>query len=117
MQTSFSGSSRFLGAEPSFPYPCRSPKYSAPEIMISKCRDRKYWMVSIKCKDRNKLLFDTVCTLADLEYDVFHASIDSAEGVALQEYYIKSRTGGTGAVGYVNFRRRNEAENIGDIMS
>lgn len=26
--------------------------------------------------DRNKLLFDTVCTLSDLNYDVYHAAVD-----------------------------------------
>jgi hypothetical protein len=25
--------------------------------------------VTIVCKDRNKLFFDTVCTLADMQYD------------------------------------------------
>ena len=52
--------------------------------------------MTIRCKDRNKLLFDTVCTLADMDYDVYHATIDSQEGIAHQEYYIKPRYGGTG---------------------
>lgn len=60
------------------------------------CSDRNYWLVNIECKDRNKLLFDTVCTLADLNYDVFHATIDSVNGRAIQEYYIRSRQGCTG---------------------
>lgn len=60
------------------------------------CSDRNYWLVNIECKDRNKLLFDTVCTLADLDYDVFHATIDSVNGRAVQEYYIRSRLGCTG---------------------
>ena len=33
------------------------------------------------CTDRPKLLFDTLCTLADLDYDVYHASIDSTDKV------------------------------------
>ena len=56
----------------------------------------KYWLVTIKCKDRTKLLFDTVCTLADMDYDVFHATIDSVQGDAMQEYYIKPRLGKPG---------------------
>ena len=32
--------------------------------------------MKVHCKDREKLLFDTVCTLADLDYDVYHATID-----------------------------------------
>ena len=58
---------------------------------------RGYWLVAITCKDRNKLLFDTVCTLADMQYDVFHATIDSQGGVAMQEYWIKSCNGSCGA--------------------
>lgn len=56
----------------------------------------KYWLVTIKCRDRTKLLFDTVCTLADMDYDVFHATIDSIQGDAMQEYYIKPRLGKPG---------------------
>ena len=58
-----------------------------------------YWLVTVKCKDRTKLLFDTVCTLADMDYDVFHATIDSTEGVASQEYYIRPRLGKPGQFG------------------
>ena len=67
-----------------------------PIVTISMCSDRNYWLVNIECKDRNKLLFDTVCTLADLNYDVFHATIDSVNGRAVQEYYVRSRQGCTG---------------------
>ena len=56
----------------------------------------KYWLVTIKCKDRSKLLFDTVCTLADMDYDVYHATIDSVKGDAMQEYYIRPRLGKPG---------------------
>ncbi len=67
----------------------RSPKHSKPEVMITYCNMSGYWLVAIKCKDRSKLLFDTVCTLSDLDYDVFHATIDSHQGAAIQEYYIR----------------------------
>ena len=77
--------------------PRRSPKHSTPMVRIQRCSDRPYWLVNIECKDRNKLLFDTVCTLADMNYDVYHASIDSEKGQALQEYYIRTRYGCTGA--------------------
>ena len=76
-------------------------------VKISKCCDRKYWLVNIECKDRNKLLFDTVCTLADLNYDVFHATIDSADGRAVQEYYIKSRQGSAGERGHPPARSKS----------
>ena len=74
----------------------RSPKHSRPVVKITLDARRGYWLVAITCKDRNKLLFDTVCTLADLDYEVFHATIDSRAGVAMQEYWIKSRNGCTG---------------------
>ena len=65
-------------------------------VAITHCGDSGYWLVTITCKDRSKLLFDTVCTLADLDYDVYHATIDSNDGVAQQEYYVKPRLGRTG---------------------
>eukprot|EP00891_Asterochloris_glomerata_P002138 jgi/Astpho2/2138/Aster-03131 len=73
----------------------RSPKHSKPVVAITHCGDSGYWLVTITCKDRSKLLFDTVCTLADLDYDVYHATIDSNDGVAQQEYYVKPRLGRT----------------------
>ena len=51
---------------------------------------RGYSYIYVRCADRPKLLFDTVCTLADLQYSVFHATIDSAGGIAYQEYYVQS---------------------------
>ncbi|XRB05442.1 ACT domain-containing protein ACR5 [Pycnococcus provasolii] len=49
---------------------------------------RSYTHIYVRCPDRAKLLFDTVCTLADLQYSVYHATIDSAAGMAYQEYYV-----------------------------
>jgi len=34
-----------------------------------------------------------VCTLADLDYDVYHATIKSCDGMATQEYYVRPRYG------------------------
>lgn len=76
----------------------RSPKHDRPQIDIDYSSDCKYWIISIKCRDRTKLLFDTVCTLADLSYDIYHATIDicEQEGTAQQEFYIRPRTGDSG---------------------
>ncbi|QHO24737.1 hypothetical protein HN51_048257 [Arachis hypogaea] len=41
------------------------------------------------CKDRPRLMFDTVCTLTDMQYVIFHASISSHEAYAFQEYFIR----------------------------
>lgn len=70
-----------------------SPKYSRPEVIIQHYGHLNYWMVTIKCKDRNKLFFDTVCTLADLNYDIYHGAIDSEGDTATQLYYIRPRFG------------------------
>jgi glycine cleavage system regulatory protein len=76
------------GSEASY----RSPKYDHPSIDISYCSN--YWTVNIKCRDRAKLLLDTVCTLNDMNFDIYHATIDAdAEGVAHQEYFVRPRAG------------------------
>lgn len=70
----------------------RSPKYDHPSIDISYCSD--YWTVNIKCRDRAKLLLDSVCTLNDMNFDIYHATIDAdAEGIAHQEYFVRPRAG------------------------
>ncbi|KAH0989539.1 hypothetical protein GBA52_001022 [Prunus armeniaca] len=46
-------------------------------------------MVSIECKDRRRLMFDTVCTLTDLQYVIFHASASAQDNYAFQEYFIR----------------------------
>ena len=53
----------------------------------------RYWLVTIVCGDRNKLFFDTVCTLADMNYDVYHGTIDSEGDVASQLFYVRPRYG------------------------
>jgi hypothetical protein len=58
-----------------------SPKFSKPHVTIQHYCHLNYWMVTIRCKDRNKLFFDTVCTLSDLNYDVYHGAIDQVRGV------------------------------------
>ncbi|WVZ57261.1 hypothetical protein U9M48_007666 [Paspalum notatum var. saurae] len=50
---------------------------------------KDYSVVTIRCKDRPKLLFDTVCTLTDMQYVVFHGSVDTEGPQAYQEYYIR----------------------------
>ncbi|MCO5564121.1 hypothetical protein L7F22_017777 [Adiantum nelumboides] len=65
-----------------------------PKISIENCV-KGYSVVSIRSKDRPKLLFDTVCTLTDMQYIVFHATIDSDRPNAIQEYYIRHMDGCT----------------------
>ncbi|XP_020212817.1 ACT domain-containing protein ACR4 isoform X2 [Cajanus cajan] len=62
---------------------------SRPKVTVVNLSDNDYSVVTIQCKDRAKLLFDIVFTLTDMQYVVFHASIDSEGPNAYQEYYIK----------------------------
>jgi len=48
-----------------------------PKVTVVNWSDSDYSVVTIQCKDRAKLLFDIVFTLTDMQYVVFHASIDS----------------------------------------
>ncbi|PKA57132.1 starch phosphorylase [Apostasia shenzhenica] len=66
-----------------------------PVIKIDRCEDKGYSVVNIRCKDRPKLLFDIVCTLTDMQFVVFHASVSSDGAYALQELYIRDKDGCT----------------------
>ncbi|WCJ22063.1 ACT domain-containing protein ACR4 [Euphorbia peplus] len=60
-----------------------------PNVTVVNWYDKDYSVVTIRSKDRPKLLFDTVCTLTDMEYVVFHANIDAEGPEAYQEYYVR----------------------------
>lgn len=68
------------------------------EVSITDWPRLKYWRVTILCRDRPKLLFDTLCTLADLDYEVYHATVVSnrQEETAFQDFYIRPRFGEIG---------------------
>lgn len=68
-----------------------SPPTSPPEsdntktcVSIERCIEKGYSIVTIQCKDRRRLMFDTVCTLIDMQYVIFHASVDACRGYAYQ---------------------------------
>lgn len=44
------------------------------QVSIENCKEKGYSIVTVRSKDRPKLLFDTVCALTDMQYAVFHAS-------------------------------------------
>ncbi len=52
-------------------------KKDKPVIAIQSRNERGYSVINVACKDRPKLLFDIVCTLTDMQYVVFHATINS----------------------------------------
>ncbi|XP_074309600.1 ACT domain-containing protein ACR4-like isoform X1 [Silene latifolia] len=60
-----------------------------PDVSVVNWFDKDYSVVSVRCKDRPKLLFDTVCTLTDMQYVVFHGSVDAEGPEAYQEYYVR----------------------------
>eukprot|EP00250_Pteridium_aquilinum_P011519 c20123_g1_i1 orf=321-1694(-) len=66
-----------------------------PHISIENCVEKGYSVVNIRCQDRPKLLFDIVCTLTDMQYVVFHGTIDSDGPYGIQEYYIRHMDGCT----------------------
>ncbi|CAI9267773.1 unnamed protein product [Lactuca saligna] len=63
-------------------------------VMIENCAEKGYSIVTVQCKDRRRLMFDTVCTLADMQYVIPHASVDSHGGYAFQEYFVRKIDGG-----------------------
>ncbi|KAH9295472.1 hypothetical protein KI387_039060, partial [Taxus chinensis] len=64
-----------------------------PIVTVQNGVEKGYSVINIKSKDRPKLLFDTICTLTDMQYVVFHGSVDSDGPDAFQEYYIRHMDG------------------------
>ncbi|KAG9445860.1 hypothetical protein H6P81_011988 [Aristolochia fimbriata] len=64
-------------------------KSSGTHVALIDCFEKDYTVVTMRCKDRPKLLFDTLCTLTDMEYVVFHGRVDTGDMEAYQEYYIR----------------------------
>nr|CAB3483633.1 unnamed protein product [Digitaria exilis] len=61
------------------------------KVVVMDCTERQYTVVILRCRDRPKLLFDTLCALTDLHYVVFHGTVDAEQGnkEAYQEYYVR----------------------------
>lgn len=66
-----------------------SDEKQRPNVNVVNWYDKDYSVVTIRCKDRPKLLFDIVCTLTDMQYVVFHGNVDSERSEAHQEYCIR----------------------------
>ncbi|KAK8510578.1 hypothetical protein V6N12_055505 [Hibiscus sabdariffa] len=71
------------------------PPSFKPKITVERCEEKGYSVVTVRCKDRAKLMFDIVCTLTDMQYVVFHANISSNGPHASQEYFIRHMDGCT----------------------
>ncbi|WOL09677.1 ACT domain-containing protein ACR8-like isoform X2 [Canna indica] len=66
---------------------------SPSPVTVQNWVDRGYSIVNVDCHDRPKLLFDVVCTLTDMEYVVFHGTINTDGNRAHQEFYIRHLDG------------------------
>ncbi|KAI3689618.1 hypothetical protein L2E82_47581 [Cichorium intybus] len=65
----------------------------SPLVSVQNCLDKGYSVLNIQSKDRPKLLFDVVCTLTDMQYVVFHATINTTKIGAHLEFFIKHMDG------------------------
>ncbi|KAF7838945.1 ACT domain-containing protein ACR4-like [Senna tora] len=66
---------------------------SKPLVTVDNCADKRYTVVNLRCPDRPKLIFDTVCTLTDMQYVVYHGTVIAEGPEACQEYYIRHMDG------------------------
>jgi len=60
-------------------YSCSTNDRSKLNVTVDDCIDKGYTVVNLRCPDRPKLLFDTVCTITDMQYVVYHGTVN-AEG-------------------------------------
>lgn len=59
-------------------------KSTRPLVTVMDCYERDYTIVTMRSKDRPKLLFDIVCTLTDMQYVVFHGMVNTGRKEAYQ---------------------------------
>ena len=55
-------------------------------VSVQDWSEKGYSVVNVRCEDRPKLLFDIVCTLTDMQYVIFHATIDT-EGTQASQVF------------------------------
>ncbi|GER50107.1 bifunctionaluridylyltransferase/uridylyl-removing enzyme, partial [Striga asiatica] len=81
---------------------CIGLKIDLPQP-IKRCKEKDYSVVTVKCKDRLKLMFDSVCTLTAVQYVVFHTTISSdgpyASQVRFQIFLLFVTRAGVSTVG------------------
>ncbi|XP_078171720.1 ACT domain-containing protein ACR4-like [Carex rostrata] len=59
------------------------------QVTVENCNDRGYTIVNVRCNDRQKILLDTVCTLTDMQYVIFHATVIAEGPEAYLELYVR----------------------------
>lgn len=55
-----------------------------PHVTVFNCSEKDYTVITMKSKDRPKLLFDIICTLTDMQYIVFHGVVHTGRMEAYQ---------------------------------
>ncbi|CAI0379146.1 unnamed protein product [Linum tenue] len=69
------------------------PTHSPVAVTVQNWLERGYSVVNVQAKDRTKLLFDVVCTLTDMGYIVFHATVNTIGDRGYMEFYIRHQDG------------------------
>lgn len=64
-----------------------------PLVVIQNCLEKGYSVLNVHCKDRTKLLFDVVCTLTDMSYVVYHATVNTTADRCYMEFFIRHSDG------------------------
>ena len=62
-------------------------KGSSPQVTVFDCSEKDYTVITMRSKDRPKLLFDIICTLTDMQYVVFHGVVHTRR---MEAYQVKS---------------------------
>lgn len=62
----------------------RVDEKSWPHVTVLDCSEKDYTVIIMRSRDRPKLLFDTVCTLTDMQYVVFHGVVHTGKMEAYQ---------------------------------
>lgn len=63
-------------------------KTSRPNVIITDCIEKDYTVITLRSKDRPKLLFDIICTLTDMQYVVYHGVVHTGTMEAYQVHLV-----------------------------
>lgn len=62
-------------------------KTSKPHVIVTDCAEKDYTVITMRSKDRPKLLFDIICTLTDMQYVVYHGVVHTGRMEAYQVHF------------------------------
>ncbi|KAK1400713.1 hypothetical protein POM88_000318 [Heracleum sosnowskyi] len=73
--------------------PIIKTNWDFPIVLIQNCLERGYFGINVYCEDRARLLFDVACTLTDMSYVVFHATLKTIGDGAHMEFFVRHTNG------------------------